>query len=85
MPVRNFVIAIAVAAIAGAASAEPAKAPARNASQPAGTQPPVVVASATPTATPALIAQAQSSAPAKRVRTARVGNCRCGGQTPTEN
>ncbi len=85
MPVRDFVIAIAVAAIAGVASAEPAKVSVRNASQQAGAPALVVVASAAPTATPGPITQAQSTAPAKRVRTARVSNCRCGGQTPTGN
>ena len=87
MRVRQFVIAIAAAALASAATAEPPKAPVRNAGQPAETQPPVVVASAEQVRTPAPVAdaQAQAAAPAKRVRTARVSSCRCGGQTPSGN
>lgn len=86
MRVRQFAIAIAATALASAATAEPAKAPLRNAGQPAETQPPVVVvASAEPLRTPAAVAEAQKPAPAKRVRTARVSSCRCGGQTPSEN
>lgn len=85
MRARQFVIAIAAAAIAGAVSAEPPKAPVRNADQPANTQPPVIVASADAVRTPIGVAAAQSTAPAKRVRTARVSSCRCGGQTHEQN
>ena len=89
MRVRQFVIALAAAALGSAATAEPPKAPVRNAGQPAQAQPPVVVASAEQVRTPAPVAEAQAQAeapaPAKRVRTARVSSCRCGGQTPSGN
>lgn len=85
MRVRQFVIAIAGAALATAATAEPPKAPVRDAGQPAETRPPVVIASVGPVATPPPVAEAQSPAQPKRVRTARVSACRCGDQTPSEN
>lgn len=85
MPVRQLAIAIVIAATAGTAAAEPAKAPVRNAAQPVEAKPVVVMASAGTVASHAPIAEAQAPAPAKRVRTARVSSCRCGGQTPTEN
>lgn len=85
MRVRHFVIAIAAAAIATAATAEPPKAPVRDAAQPAEARPPVVIASAEPVRAPAPVAEAQAPAPAKRVRTARVSACRCGDQTPSED
>lgn len=85
MRVRQFVIAVAAAAISVAASAEPSNTPVRNPVEGAQTQAPLVVASAQPVRTPSGIAEAQSAAPAKRVRTARVSTCRCGGQTPASN
>ena len=85
MRVRQFVIAVAAASIATAAAAADPTGPARNSAQPAELQAPVVVASAEPVRSPAVLAQGAAPAPAKRVRTARVSSCRCGGQTPTEN
>ena len=82
--VRQYVIAIAALAIAGAAAAEPSKAPLQNAAQPAG-RAPVVIASASPVATSTPTAGTSAATPAKRVRTARVSTCRCGGQAPGEN
>lgn len=85
MSVRLIAVAAVAVAFAGAAAAEPVKSPARAAGQPVQAQPPVVVASAETPASPAPVAEAQNPAPAKRVRTARVSGCRCGGQTPSQN
>ena len=84
MSVHHCVLAAIVGAIACAAPAEPSKAPVSKAvaAQP---QAPVLVASATKLAPPAPVVEAQTPEPARKARTARVGSCRCGGQTPTEN
>ena len=85
MRARQIAVALAAGALAASACAEPTKAPVRNA-EADRVQAPVVVASAETVLTPAPVAEAQqSAAPAKRVRTARVSSCRCGGQTPSSN
>ncbi len=73
MPVRQFVIAIAAAAIANAAAGEPLKAPVRSPAQPAQAQPQAVIS----------VQLAQRSETVKppepnRRRAARVTTCRCG-------
>ena len=86
---RRFVLALATASLplTAAVSAEPAKAPVRDASQPVVEETPVLVASAD--AVSALAdkkpAQPQASDPAKPTRHARVTSCRCGDQTPPSN
>lgn len=88
MLARQPALAFALAALAGSASADPAGGPDRELGPAAPVRAPVVVASAeTPrTRQPVPQAQAQAEpAPAKRVRTARVSACRCGGQTPSDN
>ena len=80
---RYLMVASAALAFAGAAAAEPAK-PAEKpaATQPANNRPAeVVLASAEQISTPAVVDQAQSVAPAKKPRAARVTTCRCAGQT----
>jgi hypothetical protein len=81
------VLALATAALplTAAVSAEPAKAPVHDASQPVAEDTPVLVASADtvslslPDKKPA---QPQASDPAKPARHARISSCRCGDQTP---
>ena len=79
----RFALIIAGAALgsASAYAAEPAKAPAKEATQPQQHPAPVVLASADSVHTPTATDQ-QSPAPAKR-RFARVTTCRCG-DTPPE-
>ena len=86
---RCFVLALAVASLplAAAQSAEPAKAPVHDASQPVGQETPVLVASADTVSESAQDdrqpqVQPQASDPAKPARHARVSSCRCGDQTP---
>jgi len=87
---RRIVLALATAALplTAAVSAEPAKAPVRDASQPVEQNTPVLVASAD-TVSVSLAAkkpvQPQASDPAKPARHARVSSCRCGDQTPPSN
>jgi hypothetical protein len=78
-----LIAAIAGMSFAASASAEPVKAPVRNANQPAGQGVTVVVAAADDIRTPAT-AEQKAEAPAKRERKARVTTCRCGDQTPNE-
>jgi hypothetical protein len=86
---RRFVLAIAIASLplTAAVSAEPAKAPVRDASPPAIEDTPVLVASADTVSALAdkKPAQPQASDPAKPARHARVTSCRCGDQTPPSN
>jgi hypothetical protein len=86
---RRFVLAIAIASLplTAAVSAEPAKAPVRDASQPAIEDTPVLVASADTVSALAdkKPAQPQASDPAKPAGHARVTSCRCGDQTPPSN
>lgn len=89
---RRFVLALAIASLplTAAVSAEPAKAPVREASQPVVQDNPVLVASAdtvsaTLTDSKQPESQPQASDPAKRVRHARVTSCRCGDQVPPSN
>jgi len=84
MSSRSLIVAATALAIAGAASAEPAK-PAPQVAQPAKTAQ-VVLASAEQLRTPEPIAQAEAAAPAKKPRAARVTTCRCAGQSqPTDH
>lgn len=85
MPVRQLVIAAAFAALAGTAAAEPATDPAPQAPKRPQAGQPIVVAAAQPAPLRVAASPEQESAPVKRVRTARISNCRCGGQTPAEN
>lgn len=73
MPVGQFVIAIAAAAIASAAAGEPSKAPVSSAAPPAQAQPPAVLSVQ-------LAQRGETSKPAvpKPRRPARVTTCRCG-------
>ena len=87
---RRFVLALAVSALpfTAAMSAEPAKAPVREASQPIVQDNNVMVASAdsvsaSDTNDRQPQAQPQASDPAKPARHARVSSCRCGDQTPS--
>ena len=89
---RHFVLALAIASLplTAAASAEPAKAPVRDASQPVVQDTGVLVASADAVGSPVADdqhpqVQPQASDPAKPVRHARVTSCRCGDQTPPSN
>ena len=86
---RRFVLALAIVSLplTAAVSAEPAKAPVRDASQPVTEETPVLVASAdTVSALPdKKPTQPQASDPAKPARHARVSTCRCGDQTPPSN
>jgi hypothetical protein len=77
----RFVMIAAVALAAGtAASAEPTKASAQPAAQPANRPAPtVLLASADQVRAPA--PSDQANPPAKPHRAARVTTCRCGGQT----
>jgi hypothetical protein len=86
---RRFVLAFAIASlpVTAALSAEPAKAPVRDASQPVGQDTPMLVASAdtgseaaSDNRQPQVLPQAPD--PAKPARHARVTSCRCGDQTP---
>ena len=87
---RRFVLALAIAALplTAATSAEPPKAPVRDAAQPIAQDAPVLVASAD-TVGASLEdkkpAQPQASDPAKPIRHARVSSCRCGDQNPPSN
>lgn len=77
---RGRLLAVGAAGlfIAAAAFAEPAKAPVQKAAQPADRPAEVVVASVD-TVRPTVTAGDQAdSAPAKKVRRARVVSCRCG-------
>jgi len=77
------ITALIAASLATAAAAEPAKAPVQQADRPPAASTIAVVASAEPVRAPEIIAAEQrDAAPAKRVRTARVTTCRCGGQAP---
>jgi hypothetical protein len=86
---RRFVLAIAIASLplTAAVSAEPAKAPVRDASQPVVEDTPLLVASADTVSALAdkKPAPPRASDPAKPVRHARVTSCRCGDQTPPSN
>jgi hypothetical protein len=88
---RRFVLAVATASLplTAAVSAEPAKAPVRDASQPVVKDTPVLVASADTINAPLPDNQQpqvpQASDPAKPARHARVSTCRCGDQTPPSN
>jgi hypothetical protein len=83
---RRIVLALATAALplTAAVSAEPAKAPVHDASQPVAEDTPVLVASADTVSALAdkKPAQPQASDPAKPARHARISSCRCGDQTP---
>lgn len=83
MRARLLIAAFAGLSFAAAASAEPVKAPVRNANQHAEQGVNVVVAAADDIRTPAT-AEHKADAPAKRERKARVTTCRCGDQTPNE-
>ena len=86
---RPYVLVLAASSLplTAAVSAEPAKAPVRNASQPVEQGTPVFVAAAESGAAaeandPQPQPQPQVADPAKPARHARVGSCRCGDQTP---
>lgn len=89
---RGFVLAIAIASLplTAAVSAEPAKAPVRDANQPVVQDTSVLVASADAVSAPVSDnqqpqIQPQASDSAKPARHARVTSCRCGDQTPPGN
>ncbi len=82
-----FAIAVAGLSFAAAASADPAKAPVRQAGQESNQSAPVIVAAADPLRGPAAADQQQQQPSAtadKPVRHARVTTCRCGDQTPSD-
>jgi hypothetical protein len=82
---RLFAIAVAAAAVASGAYAEPTKPTVRTGEQAAEVQQRVVVASADASKSPASITEAQAPAEQKPVRKARVSTCRCGVPAATEN
>ena len=77
---RYSLIAAAVLAIAGAASAEPAKPDVREAAKPADRPAAVILASAEQVPASAPIAESDTATPIKPKRAARVTSCRCAGQ-----
>ena len=77
---RYSLIAAAALAIAGAASAEPAKPEVREAAKPTERPAAVILASAEQVPASAPIAEGEAPAPVKPRRAARVTSCRCAGQ-----
>ena len=80
MHTRYLLIASAALAIAGGATAEPAKPQAHPAVQPTERPAEVMFASAEQVQTMPASAQGQAATPVKRPRAARVTTCRCGNQ-----
>lgn len=84
MQVRFVLIAIIALTSAGAAAAEPQKAPAKATAQLQPASPRVMLASADEVRSPAA-SEPQVQLQSKRPRVARVTTCRCGDQQPTDS
>ena len=87
----TLIAALGATMLAAPIGAEPAKAPAEQASQTANRPAELLLASAdirspveTSGAQQSDVSEVQAPAPAKRPRAARVTTCRCAGQTPQQ-
>ena len=82
---RSLMIAALAATFAvSVAAAEPSKAPAPQASQPANRPAELLLASSEIRAPDQQQSEGQVAPPVKRPRASRVTTCRCGGQTPQQ-